>query len=405
MAEFFETVFGIICFIVVFGVIGNLGTILKAIGRMLSGESAGAAVAGAANSSLRVRLVREPFHKDGVSLSILKVQTQGVITHYTPIIPEFNLTMSDITTGTKGQGKPILTVIDQFQESDSIKLKMSLKLDRVVQPGAGSPNWLTIGGIPIEALVFPEKGSRRIKATLSVKDQATGRIASSAETTWTCDVEDGYLEEDAKEGEAHAASLQLAMCIAAEDGNIDDEEVEVIKTWGSKSVKALDQDVQMDRHQILNEALQSATNELRRGNAHGLFDHATGILNKIDIARHKYDAYELCLNVLKADGEAHPSEMANLTRLAKALDLDETKVRIMTDRHTADVNFTQVGGESSDDDFLGITSDMTKEDIRKHLNKLFKKHSARTGHDDPKVAEKSRMWLDKIGQARVRHLG
>jgi hypothetical protein len=78
---------------------------------------------------------------------------------------------------------------------------------------------------------------------------------------------------------------------------------------------------------------------------------------------------------------------------------------MMTDRHTANLKFTKVDGDSSDDDFLGITSDMSKEDIRKHLNKLFKKYSARTGHDDPKVADNSRMWLEKIGEARVRHLG
>ena len=359
----------------------------------------------AESSSLKVRLVREPFHKNGVSLSVLNVQTQGIITHISPILPEFNLTMSDITHGTKGNGKPILTVIDQYQDIDSTKLKMSLRLEQVVQPGAGASDWLTLVGIPIEALVFPESGHRRIKATLSVKDQVTGRVASSAETTWNYDVQDGYLDEQNKESEAHAASLQLAMCIAGEDGKFDDDEVEVIRAWGSKSMNALEPDDQFERNQLLNHALQKATDELRRGNAHELFEDAVGILNNIDIPRHKYDAYELCLNVLKADGEAHPSEMANLTKLARALHLDETKVRIMTDRHTANVKFTELGGDESDDDFLGITSDMSKEEIRKQLNKLFKKHSARIGHDDSNVADQSRMWLEKIGQARVRHLG
>jgi tellurite resistance protein len=260
-------------------------------------------------------------------------------------------------------------------------------------------------GIPIEALVFPESGQRKIKAILSVKDQVTGRVASTAETSWNYDVQDGYLDVQNKESEAHAASLQLAMCIAGEDGKIDDDEVEVIKAWGSKSMNALEPDDQLERNQLLNQALQTSTDALRRGNARGLFEDAVGILNNIDIPRHKYDAYELCLNVLKVDGEAHPSEMANLTKLARSLHLDETKVRIMTDRHTANLKFTDLGGDESDDDFLGITSDMSKEEIRKQLNKLFKKHSARIGHDDSNVADQSRMWLEKIGHARVRHLG
>jgi uncharacterized tellurite resistance protein B-like protein len=377
--------------------------IINSITENSSGSKSSTTIAESA--SLKVRLLREPYHENGVTFSVLNVQTQGIITHISPIRPEFNLTMSDITHGTKGNGKPILTVIDQYQDIDSTKLKMTLRLEQVVQPGSGASDWFTLAGIPIEALVFPERGQRRIKATLSVKDQVTGRLASSAETTWNCDVQEGYLDEQTKESEAHAASLHLAMCIAGVDGKIDDDEVEVIKAWGSKSMNALEPDEQFERNQYLNQALQKATDELRRGNAHGLFENAAGILNNIDIPRYKYDAYELCLKVLKADGEAHPSEMANLTRLAKALLLDETKVRIMTDRNTINVKFTELGGNESEDDILGITPEMSKEEIRKHLNKLFKKHSARIGHDDSNVADKSRMWLEKIGEARVRHLG
>jgi hypothetical protein len=404
MAEFFLGIFGIIFF----G--GLILGFIKFISEICSGSQGGMSAnpsssTTSAESSLKVRLVREPFHKNGVSLSVLNVQTQGIITHISPILPEFNLTMSDITHGTKGNGKPILTIIDQYQDIDSTKLKMTLRLEQIVQPGAGASDWLTLVGIPIEALVFPESGQRKIKAILSVKDQVTGRVASTAETSWNYDVQDGYLDVQNKESEAHAASLQLAMCIAGEDGKIDDDEVEVIKAWGSKSMNALEPDDQLERNQLLNQALQTSTDALRRGNARGLFEDAVGILNNIDIPRHKYDAYELCLNVLKVDGEAHPSEMANLTKLARSLHLDETKVRIMTDRHTANLKFTDLGGDESDDDFLGITSDMSKEEIRKQLNKLFKKHSARIGHDDSNVADQSRMWLEKIGHARVRHLG
>jgi hypothetical protein len=400
-----EIILIIFVFFIILGIIGHFSE--------NSSESDGSGMSAnrssyttnAESASLKVRIVKEPFNKNGESLSILNIQTKGIITHISPILPEFDVTMIDITSGTKGCNKPILTFIDQFQENDSIKLKMSLKLERIVQPGAGSLEWLTLWGIPIEALVFPEGGSRTIKATLSVKDQVTGHLATVAETIWNCDVEDGYLDQEAKEGEAQAASLQLAMCIAAEDGSIDNDEVEVIKTWGAKSLNELEPDDRSERHLILNESLRLATEEIRIGNSQSLFENAAKILNDIDIPRHKYDAYELCLHILKADGEAHPSEMANLTRLARALNLDETKVRMMTDRHTANLKFTKVDGDSSDDDFLGITSDMSKEDIRKHLNKLFKKYSARTGHDDPKVSDNSRMWLEKIGEARVRHLG
>jgi uncharacterized tellurite resistance protein B-like protein len=219
-------------------------------------------------------------------------------------------------------------------------------------------------------------------------------------------VEAGYLELELQEGEAQAACLKLAMCLAAADGVVDDEEVDVIKKWGEKSVKALDADAQSERHQLLNTALQEATQALRTGKLGTLREDAINDLNELGEPRYKYDAYELCLHVLKADGQAHPEEMASVTAIGKKLGLDENKVRWLTDRHTADVEFTVVYGEDGGDDhFLGITPDMNKDEIKSHLNKLFKKHSARSTHDDPKVAAKAREWLDRIGKARVRHLG
>ena len=59
----------------------------------------------------------------------------------------------------------------------------------------------------------------------------------------------------------------------------------------------------------------------------------------------------------------------------------------------------------NDDTLLGISSDMPTEEIRTHLNKLFRKYSGRISHDDPKIAAKARGRLKKIGEARARHIG
>ena len=59
----------------------------------------------------------------------------------------------------------------------------------------------------------------------------------------------------------------------------------------------------------------------------------------------------------------------------------------------------------NDDIKLGISSDMPTEEIRTHLNKLFRKYSGRISHDDPKIAAKARERLKKIGEARARHIG
>lgn len=357
--------------------------------------------------ALKLRVTSQPVTRDGTTLNLLKFESRGLLAPRVSVSrPALQLTLVDATSNTKGLGRPVLTIIDDLQAADSIAFEWTINFPRPLQMGAGSLEWVNFGSVPIDALIFPEGGQRRIKAVLRVMDLATGSTAASAECTMIQSVGAGYLELEQEQGDAQAASLKLAMCLAAADGVVDDDEVHVIKSWGEKSVKALDAGSQTERQHLLNSALRDATQAIRAGDAEQLTDESIDVLNALDEPRYKYDAYELCLQVLRADGQAHPEEMASVTVMARRLGLDEDKVRWMTDRHTADVEFTVVSGDDGDDDqFLGITSDMDKEEIKKHLNRLFKKHSARATHDDPKVAERAREWLDRIGKARVRHLG
>ena len=97
--------------------------------------------------------------------------------------------------------------------------------------------------------------------------------------------------------------------------------------------------------------------------------------------------------------------MAELSNMARNLDLDEAKVRMLTDQHTADLQFAPVEGSNAEDQILGITPDMSTDEIRRHLNKLYKKHQARSIHNDPEKAGRAKEWLDRIAAARVRHIG
>lgn len=342
-----------------------------------------------------------------IPVNFLKFHTKGIFSFHQRIArPCFEFRLSDVTDTSISDGAPVLCVIDDLQDEDSTEFRFHQILPQALDAGSGSFDWVEFCSVPKELLVFPNAGSRRIKAILRVTDAANGRLITTASTVWSTSVEGvGYLEMEDEESEAQAASLQLAMCIAAADGSVDEDEVGVIKGWGERTVNALPTARQAARRSILNEALQTATREIRANRVSTLESDAVHALKEKEEARFLYDAYELCLNVLKADGEAHPEEMAQLTRLARQLGLDEAKVRILTDRHLADVDFAPVEDESEDDHILGITGDMSKDQIRKHLNKLYQKHQARTQHDNPDVIAKAKEWLDRIARARVRHLG
>ena len=354
---------------------------------------------------LQLRIRQEKVNHDELDITLLKFEVFGLLAKNEPVRrPEFRLSLTDCTTSTVGNDHSVLTIIDDLQANDSNRFEFSMDMPEQINVGAHFTDWVQLTAVPLEALIFPESGNRRIMAKMVLRDLSSNRVVAIGTTSWNLNVESGYLEQREQEGEAQAACLKLAMCIAAEDGAVDHDEVAVIKKWGEKSVKELDKEIQFESHAKLNEALKVATAMIRSRATTELFNEAVAVLNGLKFDRFKYDAYELCLNVLKADGKAHPAEMASINRLAKQLGLDEKKVRIMTDRHTANIEFTIVDGAENDDDkFLGITPDMNKEEIKSLLNKLFKKHSARASHDDPNIANKSREWLEKIGNARVRH--
>jgi hypothetical protein len=358
--------------------------------------------------SLQLKVSTKTENIEGLSIALLHFHTKGVFSAHRHISrPCFEFRMADVTDAHNNIGGiPILCVIDELQDDTSTVFRLQQKFPRALNAGDGSPDWVQFGSVPKDALVFPNTGNRKIKVILRVSDESSGQLITSADTVWTTLVEGtGYLEAEAEESKAQAAILQLAMCIAAADRVVDDDEVSVIKAWGERTVKALPETRQAQRRTTLNEALKIATDEIRALRVPQLEAAAIAVLKGIDEVRMFYDAYELCLHVVKADGEAHPEEMAQLTRVARKLDLDETKIRILTDRHLSDVEFPAAVDESEDDHYLGITGDMSRDEIRKHLNKLFDKHQARTTHDKPEVRTRAKEWLERIATARVRHMG
>jgi uncharacterized tellurite resistance protein B-like protein len=355
-------------------------------------------------NSLRIKIFRKQHNDGQVSLNLLEIKMLGVFPQFIHN-PEFRFRMVDSTPHSTAKGKPILSCITTFQRGNSKNLDVRIALGDSIFAGSGADDWITLGSVPSEVLVFPEKGPRTVKLVLDLVDLADDTLVLTAETAFAITAPSGYLQEENDESEAHAASLQLAMCIAAEDGEVHDLEVEVIKAWGDKSVYTLSGRAQTQRREILNKALKDVTNKLHNNESVAVFDGASAVLNSLEESRYKFEAYELCLKVLQADGIAHPMEMLHVAKMARTLNLDEARVRILTDRYTSNVSFAEVAGAEVDDDaHLGILPEMSKEEVRKHLNKLFKKYSARATHDDPEIAEKAKGWLEKVGNARARHI-
>lgn len=342
---------------------------------------------------------------DEKQFKTLELRTTGVFSHAINIsAPKFTVRMMDLGDASQ-QPAPLLCVIDHLQADDSIEFQFNMELDQVLHAGAGSIQPVTFATIPTDFLIFPHQGNRHIQIELTVRDRASGRTVTSASCVWTANVlNPGYLEHEQEESEAFAEALKLAMCLAASDGTFDEIEVRMIQDCGTKWVNALPADRQESRKELFNQALQEATQELRANRWAELEQSSIANLKRADSKSVLYEAYETCLHVVKADGAVHPEEMAQLQRIATGLELDQATVKMLSNKHLLHVEISPVNDSSSADKILGITEQMSKDEIRRHLNKLFRQYQGLQAHDKEETRRRAAEWLEMIAAARVRHL-
>jgi len=351
--------------------------------------------------SLRAIIVNKSIR--GESLRFLEVQIEGTFPR-TIHRPKVEIELQDITPGKAGQ--PIISLIEAFQASNSAEFEYIQLLDDPIYEGS-SLNWSTIEGIPIDLLSFAHSGNVSLSITFSVYDRATTPVPlivkSQAQIVINSSTP-GY--EDAVDHINHirGCMIQIALYIASSDGHTDPSEIQVIKSWGKKMVNAVPDHLQDTARSSINDALKKATDMIHRGQQDLLLQKSTTELVENADRSALYEAYDLCLEVVQADGEAHPEEMAILTQIARRLDLDEDTAKNMSHKQLAGLHFSHSDSADGADKLLGITEDMSKEQIRKHLGKEFRTWNGRVNHDDSDTREEAKLRLQMIAEARTRHL-
>jgi tellurite resistance protein len=336
----------------------------------------------------------------------LEVSTVGIFSSTKGIAsPRFTVTMFDTGGGNNSESGPVLCLLEDLQAADSAEFRFVLNLEQELNAGSGSLEPVRFLTVPIDFLMFPYSGTRKVRITLVVEDLATRQRITECHCSWTTVVtRDGYIQHENKETLGLAESMKLAMCVAASDGSFGDNEVKAITTWGSKWVNSLPEARQDRRRNFLNSALRQATEKIREGSLEALKTTCLSELKRLDNDSLLFEAFETCLHIVKADGELHPEEAAHLDEIANHLGLDQGTVKLLRDRHLLHLKVEPIMSESSADKMLGIHSGMPKEEIRKKLNAVFRKYQGLQNHDKPETRQKAAEWLEMVAAARLRHL-
>lgn len=314
-----------------------------------------------------------------------------------------------------GEHLPVISILDALQESDSIVFQNQTEMP-AVSPDEGFLSWVRVGGIIPELLQPPFSGTRQLVAVVRLIDLdhppliTHGFVEDEGGVLWQRTLsftqnykEKGYQEASEHREEAQAISIKIAVAVAMADGSFDDREGEVIADWIKRAIEPFSGDKQEQLKKVYNDALRESFAAASSGSL--TLSDLTAKLNEIGETKIKYDAIDLCFDVMAADGQADPEEMRMLRKVGEALDLDVRELEALRDQKIVGLDGTVSRGGSIED-VLGIEPDWDRARINAFLRAEFQKWNNRlSALPEGDERNNAQTMLDLIAKARQKYAG
>ena len=356
----------------------------------------------------QLKLVDDVHESSGLDLKLIKFRGMLPVDH-----GEKNLSysISAFDTTTEGDYPPVISLVDAAQEEATVCFGQRGDLG-LISEGSSLTDWAQIGMIAPELCQTPFSGDRKIDVVLRIfeSDREINIVnGGTEEDALVFEVasfrhqfsDKGYEEEVAHRQEAQAISVKIAMAVAMADGTLDDAEGETIKHWIERQVAVFSEEKAAELKVLFNDTLKEAYKAASSGDL--LLSDLVDRLSVLDMKKSNYDAVELCLDVMAADGVAEPEEMTVIRNVARGLGLDMDEIEKMREKVTLNLS-SQLGTQEGLEALVGIEESWSNEDKKKHLRKEFQKWSNRLG-SLPAGDEKdsAQAMLDKIATLRKKY--
>lgn len=306
--------------------------------------------------------------------------------------------------------EPVISILDDQQEPGSIVFQQSQELP-VASPGDAFISWVNAAAFVPDFLQPPYSGDRDLMVVIRLidldnpPDIHAGFADGNEGILWQSALrfshhyaDKGYKEAAEHREEAQALSIQIAVAVAMADGSLDDSEGEVISNWIRRAIEPFDDEKRERLRDVYNDAFKSA---YAVANDSGLsLSDLTRQLKEIGEAKTKYDAIELCFEVMAADGVADPEEMRTIRQIGDALDIDLDELNAIRDQKIVGLQ-NLVSTDSGVEELLGIDPDWDDAKINAHLRSEFQKWNNRLNTlPEGEERESAQEMLNLIAAAR-----
>lgn len=321
---------------------------------------------------------------EGTDIVFKKIMFRGNISAPRTMNAASSISAFDATNGDDDLDF-LISLVDQAQEPDTVCFGMMNNIGQVNE-GDAFTDWVQLGAIAPDLVQGPKSGNRTIKVVIRLFNannppSIRAGFSDGGETFLVKTLEfdhffkeKGYEEAAQDREEAQALSLKIGVAVAMADGSLDDAEGEILKNWIVREVSAYGEEKQKRLKKMFNESLKEGFAQGQSGNL--ALSPLVDRLAEIGEKKTKYDAVELCFDVMAADGVADPEEMVVIRKVADALGLDMDEIEKMRESVTLNLS-TSLTSEEGLESLVGIEEGWSDDQKKKHIRTEFQKWSNR----------------------------
>lgn len=290
-----------------------------------------------------------------------------------------------------------------------------------IQENYGYSDWVTVGVAPIEFLKFPKKGKLKLKFQCCITlqgmepqfklggvDDQQDIIRVYKQEIEFYNNETGYLEISEKRKILDKTIIQFGFYVSSVDGEIDKKEGLIIRDWCKEQINAAPPTKADETKLRLNENVKEA---FEAANKHeiSISDIVSNLKNNATKVE-KYEALELALKVMQADGKADQKELDTLDKISLEIDIDPEEYKKLREQSVATVDIVaeketseNVGTKERREELarvIGFNVNDDQSKIRRVLLDEGKKWRSRVNVSDEKIRNNANNMLKLIAEAR-----
>ncbi len=286
-------------------------------------------------NSLKIKVHRERKQTGSIYLNI---QCKGLI----PVSTKTNIgfSVSVVTKGKNGVNKPVLSMIDSYQEPES-RVFQDLRQIGEVDKYQGLGDWTTVGVVPTEILQPAMSGNQNLNIIVMLADMdnfpeiilgsGKGGILTFVEECNHYFSVKGYHEEGDNIDNARALSVKIGVAIGMSDGDFNETERKTLDTWIKRMIMPFDREKQIALKDLYNMAKNDAEEVFSGLNLYQQpwVDELNAICKKlcnIGEEAQKYETLELAHEIMVADGIERDEESKSIHKIARNLGINAEEI-------------------------------------------------------------------------------